>query len=425
MKKILLLVIVAAVVVGAIIASRYAVKKEATKLTFWHIMNYSPPKDVIAAAVKRFEADHPKVIVEVNEIKNDAFKTKIELAFKSDSAPDIFHTWGGGVLKQRLDEGLVLPLDDLFADTEFKNRFPSASLSFANIGNRAACVPVDLSIVPVFYNKKMFAENNLTVPQTFEELVSICEKLRDKGIEPIALGNAEQWPGCFFYVYGAVRAGGRTLGMSVEANLPNAFKNAGFVKAGEMVKMMLDKNCFNMGFQGMKDDAARRLLFTGKAAMTVMGTWMIARAVSEAPEMLDDLGCFPFPAMSDATMGDNKAVVGGTNCAFAVSAKCKNPEMAKELLKYLSDTKFAIEWAATGRMPAVKGAPDTSFSKLTKEAMKVLEEASFVQLYFDQLLPPELGEKHKETVQSLLSGKMTPQQVCDEMEAAAAKIRAR
>ena len=32
-------------------------------LTFWHIMNYSGPKEVLEGAVKRFEAAHPGVKV--------------------------------------------------------------------------------------------------------------------------------------------------------------------------------------------------------------------------------------------------------------------------------------------------------------------------------------------------------------------------
>ena len=38
----------------------------AKTLTFWHIMNYSGPKEVLEGAVKRFEAAHPgvKVIVQ-------------------------------------------------------------------------------------------------------------------------------------------------------------------------------------------------------------------------------------------------------------------------------------------------------------------------------------------------------------------------
>ena len=48
----------------------------AKTLTFWHIMNYSGPKEVLEGAVKRFEAAHPGVKVIVQTFENDAYSFK-------------------------------------------------------------------------------------------------------------------------------------------------------------------------------------------------------------------------------------------------------------------------------------------------------------------------------------------------------------
>ncbi|MDZ7816492.1 MAG: hypothetical protein U5N86_10990 [Planctomycetota bacterium] len=104
--------------------------KSAT-LEFWHIMNYSPVQEVIDDAVARFEADNPEVRVIQNRIKNDSFKTKLEMALGASEPPDIFHTWGGGKLKDQSDNGHVLALEDLFSDAAFSSRFAPAALDFA------------------------------------------------------------------------------------------------------------------------------------------------------------------------------------------------------------------------------------------------------------------------------------------------------
>lgn len=48
-------------------------------IRLWHIMNYSGPREVLDAAVARFEAAHPGVRVEVDLFSNDDYKTKLAL----------------------------------------------------------------------------------------------------------------------------------------------------------------------------------------------------------------------------------------------------------------------------------------------------------------------------------------------------------
>ncbi len=390
------------------------------ELTFWHIQNYSPTKEVIEDAVKRFHRDHPRVKIKVAAYENNTFKTVLNNALRAGKAPDIFHTWGGGVLKERYDAGLVRDLSTLYADARFKARFVPAALPFAYLGGKPLLVPADLSLVLFFYNKKLFQEHGLKPPNSIEGLKQVCAKLREQGIEPITLGNMKKWPGCFYYIYGVIRAGGREPAQKAAALEEGAFLHEAFTQGGATVKELVDADCFSAGFQGMDYMASRQLLFTGKAGMTLMGTWLIANAQKEAvPEMRANLGCFPYPPGRE---GGN-AVVGGINCAFAVSSKCRQPEAAEKFLRYLSDTSFAAQWAKTGRIPAVKGARPEDFTPLTREAFATLEQADFIQMYFDQLFPAGLGEKHKETCQALFSGKATPAEVSQALEAEAARLR--
>ncbi len=391
---------------------------ETTVLTFWHIQTNARTKAVLNDAVKRFETANPNVEIKAVAYENDAFKTKLKTAFGAGSPPDIFHTWGGGVLRERARAGLVHDLSGLYADDAFKGRFSAGALSFAYIDGKPLMVPSDLSLVLFFYNKELFAQHNLEIPRTRKDLLAVCARLRQAGVVPITLGNKDKWPGCFYYVYGVVRGGG-SKPIAAAADLePGAFKHRAFIAGGDTVLAFAGNDCFNPGFQGINYQASRKLLFTERAGMTLMGTWLIANANAEAPPgFVEKLGCFAFPGE------ENNGVVGGINCAFAVSAKCPHPDLAEEFLKYLSDATFAAGWARTGRIPACKGAADADFLPLTKEAFDVLNEAEFVQLYFDQLFPPAVGEKHKETCQALFSQQMTPSEVANALAAAAAKAR--
>ena len=80
---------------------------DAVTLDFWHIQTNPQTKQVTEEAVGRFEAAGDNVTVAVTPIKNDPFKQKLAQAMASGSVPDVFHTWGGGVLKSYVETGHV------------------------------------------------------------------------------------------------------------------------------------------------------------------------------------------------------------------------------------------------------------------------------------------------------------------------------
>ncbi len=53
---------------------------------------------------------------------------------------------------------------------------------------------------------------------------------------------------------------------------------------------------------------------------------------------------------------------------------------------------------------------------------KIASNAKHVQIYYDQFLPPELGELHKDTTQAIFGKTMTPEEAAKKMEAKAKEI---
>jgi raffinose/stachyose/melibiose transport system substrate-binding protein len=83
-----------------------------TTIEWWNISTTDPAKTVWANLAKEFEAQNPKVKIRIVQLENDAYKSKMTALTASGKLPDIFHTWGGGVLKQQVDAGLVEDLTD-------------------------------------------------------------------------------------------------------------------------------------------------------------------------------------------------------------------------------------------------------------------------------------------------------------------------
>ena len=70
-----------------------------TTVEWWNISTTEPTKTVWAGLAKKFEAQNPKVKIKIVQLENDAYKSKMTALTASGKLPDIFHTWGGGVLQ--------------------------------------------------------------------------------------------------------------------------------------------------------------------------------------------------------------------------------------------------------------------------------------------------------------------------------------
>ena len=392
-------------------------------IEFWHIQVYDPTGPVVNDAVKRYEAASG-LSVEVVPLANDDFKSKFGVALAAHSVPDVFHTWGGGVLQSAVKSGAVADITDL-VPPEVKARFSPAAVGFLTFDNRLYAVPADVSLVVMWYNKDIFDRCSLKPPATFDELLSVCRSLREHDTVPIALGNLDHWPGCFYFCYLATRIGGAAPIVAAASGAPDgSFSHPSFIAAGHRIRDLVDARAFPEGFNGLNDTEARALFFNGKAAMLLMGTWTLAQAQKEAPAgFMDKMGCFPFPSVKGG-VGNPATVLGGVNAAYAVSAESANLKGAVGLALALADDQTSRAWAATGRIPALAhqiAEPLLPASSIP--AARILFDADSIQLYYDQYLSPPLAARHKETTEAVFLGKTSPEAAAAEMQAEARRLR--
>ena len=395
-------------------------------LTFWHIMNYSGPKEVLEGAVKRFEAAHPGVKVVVQTFENDAYKVKLANEMASGNSPDVFFTWGaGGQTSEYIRQGKVLCLNEYAKSNDWEGRFIDSALSICRNGGDLYSVPLDLSAVTLWCNKKLFDANGLAYPKTFEELLAVSAAFRAKKVTPLALGNMKKWPGAFYFCYLANRCGGTQLFLDAAAGKDGAaFDDAAFVTAGKMLRQLIDANAFSIGFNGLEDDVARTSFINGKAAMYLTGSWIVARVKEENPDFMADMIPVSFPAVAGGK-GDLRTVLGGVNCGFAVSSACKEPQLAVELLEALTDAQVVGDWCKIGRIPAVKTTAEQNelLPAPTRLALELLDKADTLQPYYDQFLPARLGVEHSNTTQNLFAGTMTPEDAAKKMAETARSLK--
>jgi raffinose/stachyose/melibiose transport system substrate-binding protein len=290
-------------------------------------------------------------------------------------------------------------------------------------------VPVEnVSVAVVFYNKALFAKHKLTPPATYDELLTIVHALKDKGIAPFALGNKTKWPGSMFFMYLVDRLDGPATFAKAAEREGATFEAPAFIDAGRRIQELVKAGAFQTGFNGLDYDSGgtRALLYSGKAAMQLMGSWEIGNIKSESEKADSEesrmfyqknLGFFPFPAVTGGA-GDPKNVLGTVgNNFYSVAPTCKHPDEAFKLIQYMIDDISVEVRGKAGRIPPVKGFKTDD--PVLQEVITIVERAPNVQFWYDQYLPPSVAEAHKDTSQALFALSMTPEEAAKQFEQAA------
>lgn len=416
------LIAVSALLVGAGIIGSNVIAQQKKDIVFWHIQSTEPGLTLIKTEVDRYMAANPGVNVQVVPLQNDAYKTKIRVAVGAGEAPCVFPSWGGGPLNEYVKANQVIDLTAMLNEGGYKNRFLNAAFSSITFNKKIYGVPVENVAVAVFYyNKEMFAKLGLKEPQTINELTTAAKTLKANGITPFSLANKSKWTGSMYFMYMVDRLGGAKAFISAATRAKGgSFENPVFIRAGKMLQDWVKAGYFNEGFNGLDYDSgqSRGLLYAGKAAMELMGNWSTGSIRAENPEFAKKVGIFAFPVPRAGVPGNVVGTVGDNY--YSISSTCKNPKEAFEMIKYLIDDKAVAERGEAGRIPPVKGfVPKDSD---LRDIVNLIAAAPGTQLWYDQYLPPELGETHKDTTQALMGLTITPEQAAKTMEETAKRV---
>ncbi|EHI61718.1 MAG: ABC transporter substrate-binding protein [Hungatella hathewayi] len=362
--------------------------------------------------------------VEMTLIYNESYKDKLKVSMASNSAPDIFAHWSGGPMNSYIQEDLIIDLTPYMEESGLKDRIMESSLQMGTYDGKIYAVAAggDLMVFPLFYNKEIFAQYNLEVPETLDELETVCDTLKENGIIPFALANLNKWTGSAYYMYLVDRYGGPDAFYNA-ANRVNggSFEDEAFVKAGETIQKWVNNGYFPDGVNGLDNSTGqdRQLLYTGKAAMFIYPTSVIAIIKDEMPDFADKIGIATFPVDGDDKEAA-KRVVGSAGSNFlSISSNCENPDAAFAFIEELASEDTVTEMLEVGRCVPVNGIVDKVTDPLRQNALNMLQDATYVQLAYDQYLSPVLGEKHKDTTQELFGLTMTPEEAAKAMEATA------
>ncbi len=363
-------------------------------------------------------ADHPNVKINITALENEAFKAKLQTTMQGDDIPDLFQSWGGGMMAAQADAGKLQDITTTMAP--WASTINPGALSIYNYNGKQYGVPWDVGIMGMWYNKALFAKAGITAPPTtWDEFLADVDKLQAAGITPYALAGKDKWPGMHLWSYLVLRIGGSD---QLQQMIQSGNWNTDVCKqAGAEVQKLVAKKPFQKGFlNAVYDKGEAAAMGNGDTAVELMGQWApsVQQANSTSKKGIgDDLAWFPFPTVTGGAGNATDAIGGGNGIAVGKDA----PPEALDFLKFFNDTTNAemIGKDAFG-LPTTVGSEASVSDPNLKAVLDARGKATFVQLYLDQAASPSVGAAINDATAGLFAGTSTPEQTCQALTDAAA-----
>ncbi len=376
-------------------------------IKFMHRFPDEPYNSFIESKLHEYEAMHPEIKFEITSAQNQEYKEKIKIVVGGDDTPDIFFSWVGDFTERFIREDLILDLTPYMeADQEWKDSLIESQIEqYINKDGMLYGIPFRLDCKLFFYNSKIFEENNIEVPKTWDEFMAACETLKAAGITPIAYGNQEPWSASHYigtlnqiFVPDDVRA-------KDYDPASGEFTDPGYVEALKHYQSLLPYMTENPN--GVKPDMGRTNFVMEMAAMYYAELIEIPYIKQDNPDM--NFGMFNFPKVEGAK--GNQDILTGVPEGFVVSSKTQYPDECVEFLKWFLGKEVGTQQCQEiGWFNAAKGTTEGLTDTALLDGYQAVMDAKAMSAWLDNALYSTVCDEYLTTVSDLTNGDITPEE---------------
>jgi raffinose/stachyose/melibiose transport system substrate-binding protein len=373
----------------------------------------------IQSTIDSWNKANPNNKMSQRSIGNEDFATASRTAMSGDNPPDVLQYEGFSDTADYAKAGKLVDLTDWWNTN--KSRFALADspgvTRACTYQGKVYCVPMSANAQSVlFYNAKLLADNGIAPPKTYDDVVAAGEKLKAKGITPIALGDKDGWPGAQLWMTFAAQLCGTTASDQAVDRKGPKWTDQCFTDAAAKVADLRQRGFFPKGVVSDDYNGMVSLFESGKAAFISTGSWFIGSWQDAPPPF--QVGAEYFPPVTGAPFPDDKVAYGGD--VIGIPTAGKNRAEAMKFLDYMTSLDQAKVWAKNYYFSAVKGAVAATGPANIRDLYDQTTAAQNTLGSLDLQLPPAVGEDVLyNSFQSLLNGKTTPQQFTAALEKSA------
>ena len=344
------------------------------------IVQYKPEAANYFKTVEdEFNATHDDIHLTISS-PNDAM-TILKTRFIREDYPDIIGIGGDINYSYFVDAEI---LEDISGYEGMKD----INQGYLDIAEALELVPKDGTyILPyaanaagILYNRDMFAEHGWEVPETWGELMELCEEIKAEGILPFYFGFKDTWT-CLA-PWNAMAGELSPAGTGQPVNRGGTSFTQEYRVLAEKYLSLLPYGPDDPFAYGYND--ACTAFARGESAMYPIGSYAAPQILSVNPDL--NMDSFVMPAGEEK---EDRTLNSGIDLGFCVMAGCENKEAAYEVLDFLlEDENLQKYLQAQNGVPCKKG--EFELASMLDGMLPFIEAGNMTD-YQDHYYPAEMS----------------------------------
>lgn len=342
-----------------------------------------------------------------------SYLQKLKILGASDELPEWFESDPDTWLASIAEQGKVYDINDLYDELGVQDKIFDISKEYAKLSDGSLwLMTFQCNTEYFFYHKDMFKDAGITEePATFEEFMEVCEKLKEKGYTPLAVGS--DWPPLRYFAMIPFRMTGNSYIENAVSGNGSFGEEAGLMGAEFMQKL---GDYFQMGWTTADSNTMNDLFTSGQTAMIYNGTWGLADMTDENKELIDDIDYFTMPIYSADDVSAPTDFFANSGIGTAIRADTMTDQM-KDFVGYLLDN-YAETALSYNLLPSVM--PDEkTISNLPEIYQQIIKDVEGVNQYakcWDVVIDSASVEPLEKETTSLILGEITPEEWAANMD---------
>jgi N-acetylglucosamine transport system substrate-binding protein len=366
----------------------------------------------------------------------EQISTVVQPRINAGSPPDMINNSGsnlmdmGAIVKagqaQDLTDLFAAPSLDIAGKTVADTLVPGA-IEQGTYNGKPYAMNYSYTVFGLWYNAKLFAKNNWTLPTTWADFTALCDKIKAAGITPFGFAGAN----ASYYMVRAIMTSAAKIGTEqvlkdLDNLKPNAWQNPAIKQAAQAWGEIGNKY-INKTFLGLRHTEVQLQQDQDKVAFYPCGSWLENEQAKDTPAGFE-YAVMPYPSVTTSDKLPATAINAAAGEIYFVSAKGKNPRGGMEYLRTMLSKEAALGFTKlTKSLTVVAGAAEgVTISPGLSSADKMLTAAGkdvFMGYLYDTWYK-KLDDESRAAANELMFKGGDAQKFCDRMQKAADAVAA-
>ncbi len=369
------------------------------------------------AAVAAYEAATGNRVIDNSATSNEGWKAKVLADFETGSEPDVLFFFTNADAEPIINARRVVSIEEIReVYPDYAGNMKQSMLAQAANGKHYA-VPAYGYWENLFVNTAVLESCGVAVPgedYTWEQFLTDCEIIKDKGYVPIACSLVEVPHYVFEFAVmnnGTAENHLQIPRVNAQGELVDNQAARKWVAALNDIKDLYQRGFFPENTLTASDAETSALFGEGKAAFLIDGSWQVGSLTQRYGENLKNMVVRYVPAK-----GERKATeaIGGISMGYFITRRAWNDpeqrEAAVEFVSMLTSDEMLSSFVRTEVTALKNGADPVGLNTLEQSAAETNANLTYVSPAVQDTISAQAKSDLFANIQNVVTGAMTAEE---------------